>query len=193
MINEKIVFLTDGVVNLRPVLRADLVFLLATINDPIVRATIGSFLPQSEEEEEEWIKNLGKKKQTDITFVIEIEDKPIGMMGIGKIIWKDRTATTGAAIKAVEHRGKGYGTRAKMLLLHYAFNELNLRKICSGALAFNLASLRFNEKCGYKEEGRQKEQVFKAGEHHDLVFTAVFQKDYEPLWEEHKKKHNLDM
>ena len=36
-----------------------------------------------------------------------------------------------------EYWGRGLGTEAKMLLLDYAFNTLNLRRICSQVLAFN--------------------------------------------------------
>ncbi len=61
-------------------------------------------------------------------------------MGIHRINWKDRTATTGAVIGEKAYWDKGYGSEAKMLVLDYAFNMLNLRKICSQVLAFNKRS-----------------------------------------------------
>jgi len=191
MSNPRVVFLTDGVVTLRPVFKTDLPFLLSCANDPSVRQYIGRYLPQLEADEEEWLIRMSKNKQTDIVFAIEVEGAMIGIMGIHKINWKDRTGDTGAMIRDSELRGKGYGTRAKMMVLDYAFHELNLRKICSAAIAFNVASLRFNEKCGYKEEGRRRKQVWKNGEYHDLVLTAVFQEDFEPLWKVHKEKHGI--
>ncbi len=86
------------------------------------------------------------------------------------------------------HQGQGYGTEAKMLLLDYAFNTLNLRKVCSTVLAFNGRSQRYNEKCGYVVEGVQKAQVFRDGSYHDLILMAVFRDDWLPVWREYQKQ-----
>lgn len=188
---EKPVFLTDGVVSLRPVLKSDLNFAMCAMNDPDVRHFIGSYLPQTEEDEEEWIKRVTKNKDKDIVFMIEALGETIGIMGIHRISWKDHVGTTGAVIKSKDNRGKGYGTRAKMLLLYYAFDELNLRRICSVAFAFNQASLGFNRKCGYKQEGVMKKHIFKSGDYHDCILTAVFREDFYPLWEAHKEKYGI--
>ena len=194
MSEQKIVFLTDGTVTLRPVLKKDTQFALASINDPNVRPNLAfSFLPTMEVNQEEWIERMAKNRETDITFAIEVSEKLIGFMGLHEIKWKDRLAKTGAMIKELEHRGKGYGTRAKMLLLHYAFNECNLRKITSGALAHNFASINFNKKCGYKIEGCLKKHAFVNGQYVDIVISAVFAEDFFPLWEEHKKKYNISL
>jgi len=76
-----------------------------------------------------------------------------------------------------------------MLLLHYAFTRMNLRKVCSTAHAFNARSLRYGERCGYKQEGLRKKQFFIDGRYVDEVLTAVFKSDFMPLWREYKKKH----
>ncbi len=190
---HKVEFLTDGVTNLRPILKNDLDFLLAIANNQRLRRTLGGFLPMTEYGEEEWMKSLANKKESDIVFIIEVDDKPIGIMGIHKINWKDRLATTGAAIKDEGNCGKGYGTRAKMLLLHYAFHECNLHKICSTSIHTNIASLRFNEKCGYRVEGVLKKHIFKDGDYQDLVQTAVFREGFDPIWKEWKEKYKLGM
>jgi len=191
MSDHKIVFLTDGVVTLRPVLRADIPFALACVNDPAVRRFIRATLPAMEANEEDWFQRLSKNRETDVLLALEVEGSVIGFIGLHRISWTDRVATTGAMIKDVAHRGKGYGTRAKMLLLHYAFYELNLRKIRSAAIAFNTASIRFNEKCGYKREGILRQELFNSGEYHDLVQSAVFKEDFDPLWHAHVDKHNI--
>ncbi len=112
-------------------------------------------------------------------------------MGIHRINWKDRTATTGAVIGEKAYWGKGYGSEAKKLLLDYAFNELNLRKICSGALAFNGRSQAYSKKCGYEVEGVLKQHIFKNGEYHDLVQLAVFKEQWLPLWKKFRKRGRM--
>src|SRR4030042_834081 len=177
------VFLRGRRVILRPFGRDDLPVLARWINDPEVREYIGPFLPKTEIAEEEWL-----HKQTDnaseVILAIETveEGRLIGSMGLHHINWKDRVATTGALIGEKDCWGKGYGTDAKMLILSYAFLELNLRKICSTVLRYTDRSLRYSLRCGYHAEGRQQEQMFKRGRYWDVVHLAIFREEWEPLW-----------
>lgn len=188
-----VVFLKGKRIYMRPIALSDTSILHRYINDPFVREFVSAQFPQSELAEEEFIRENGKHKSNpshvQLGIVLVDTDELIGVMSLGDINWKDRRATTGAFIGPVEHRGKGYGTEAKMILLDYAFNQINLRKICSRALAHNGASLGFNAKCGYKEEARFKQHVFVNGEYIDLVCTAVFRDDFMPLWEVYKKEY----
>ncbi|MEY4602390.1 MAG: hypothetical protein RL292_331 [Candidatus Parcubacteria bacterium] len=188
---EPVVFLAGKRIYMRPVELADAPVLQRYANAPDVRQMISNQFPHSLISEEEWIKKISKDSTKEVVLVIVLKDtdQVIGVMGLHHINWKDRTATTGALIGKEEWRGKGYGTEAKMLFLNHAFNELNLRKICSTALEFNQLSLGFNAKCGYKEEGRQKKHVFVNGDYVDLVLTAVFREDFLPLWQAYKQTY----
>ncbi|HEY4496741.1 MAG TPA: GNAT family protein [Candidatus Paceibacterota bacterium] len=181
------IFLLGHKVNLRPFRREDIPALTRWINDPEIRDFILVFLPQSENQEEEWFKALGKD---DKSVVLAIETKDgilIGSMGLHDIRWKDRIATTGAIIGEKDYWGKGYGTDAKMTLLNYAFNGLNLYKICSSVISFNKRSLKYNLRCGYQIEGIRKRNIFKRGRYWDVVMLAVFKKDWLPLWKMYLK------
>jgi len=57
-------------------------------------------------------------------------------------------------------------------LTHYAFTELDLARIQTGVLAWNVGSLRVLEKCGYEREGMQRRGAFKDGQFVDLVLFA---------------------
>ena len=103
-------------------------------------------------------------------------------MGIHHINWVNGTATTGAIIGEVENRGKGYGTDAKMTLLNYMFNTLNLRKICSEVIEYNTRSYNYSLGCGYREEGRKIKHIFRNGQYWDLIQLAVFKEDWLPIW-----------
>lgn len=188
MTENPVVFLKGKKVSLRPVEKTDLPQIVRWINDPEVRLFLESWLPQSSADEEKWIESLGKRKDTNIVLAIEtVQGKHIGLMGLHNIKWRDRVADTGAMIGEKEFWGKGYGSEAKILLLEYAFNTLNLRKICSAAYAFNARSINYSLKCGYKEEGRQRGHIFRAGEYHDKVLLAIFQEDFLPVWEKYQK------
>lgn len=185
---NRVVFLKGKKVNLRPVMKADLPLVTRWINDPDVWHWLATNTPSSLEDEEVWLEGLRKKKDTNLVFVIETaEGRAIGVMGLHDIHAEDRTATTGSFIGEKECWDKQLGSEAKLLLLNYAFNTLNLRKICSGAFAFNERSIRYSLRCGYKEEGRLREHIFRDGKYHDKVLLAIFREDFVPVWEKYQK------
>lgn len=186
---ERIVFRKGKRIYLRPVLREDVPTLLCWINDEEITQYLKVYMPTLEAEEEEWFAALQKRKPDNLVFAIVTTagDQLIGNMAIMRINWKDRTATTGAFIGEKTFWSQGYGTEAKMLLLDYAFNTLNLRKLCATAYAFNKRSLAYQRKCGYVEEGRRRRQHYHRGRYWDEVLTAVFKENWLPLWREYKE------
>ncbi len=183
---RSIVFLKGKRVVLRPLVKEDVSLLLLWINDPDVTQFLSIYLPMMEANENEWFNNLHKEIQ-NLVLMIVVDEKPIGTMGIHNIDWKNRTANTGALIGEKDYWGKGYGTEAKMLMLNYAFNVLNLRKICSTVLAFNKRSHSYLLKCGYVEEGSRSKQYYINGQYWDEILMAVFKEDFLPLWRKYKK------
>lgn len=185
--DQGVVFLEGKKVVLRPPSKSDLPLLLRWVNDPEIRGFVNQDFPTTESDEEAWLSSNSKKNQSNIVFVIVAEGKPIGVMGLHRINWRDGTATSGAMIGDKDCQNKGYGKEAKLLLLNYAFNTLNLRKICSQVLATNHRSIAYNRACGYKVEGVLKKHVFRHGWHQDLVELAVFRKDFFPIWRRYRK------
>jgi RimJ/RimL family protein N-acetyltransferase len=179
----RIVFLRGRKVILRPVEERDIPNMQRWINDQeVIRGTL-QFLPVSETGEREWLERIRKDANAVMLAIETHAGRHIGTIGLFGISWRDGTAHTGTLIGEPDCRGKGYGTDAKMALLHYAFHTLNLRKICSSSLEFNAASLHYNLKCGYQEEGRRKQQFFRDGRYWDEIKIAVFREDWLPLWE----------
>jgi len=186
-IENRVVFLSGRLVNLRPVQKSDIPLLTKWINDPNVRQYLASTFPHTEKQEEAWYENLGKDNK-NIVLTIETKDgKPIGVMGIHKIEWQRGFGTTGAFIGESEYWGNGYGTDAKMILLDHAFNTLGLRKIYSDVIAFNKRSLRYSLRCGYKIEGRLRKHIFRKGKYWDEIVIGVFRDEWLPIWKKYKK------
>lgn len=185
---ERIIFLKGHKTILRPLdKQTDLDACVRWMNDPEVRRFISSHLPTYRIAEEKWFDELPDKKE-NITLAIEtMGGKFIGIMGLHRIERKDGTATTGAVIGEKAYWGKGYGTDAKMALLHYAFNTENLRKIYSSAWVFNGRSIAYSKKCGYKIEGVRKAHAYIEGEYRDQVNLAVFKEDWLPIWNKYRK------
>lgn len=186
----RIVFRMGKRVYLRPILKEDVPLLTIWINDPEVHQFLKVNAPMSPEDELRWVESHSERKSTDISFGIVLVDtnELIGVMSLHKINHQHGTATTGSFIGRKDLWSKGYGTEAKMLVLEFAFNTLNLRKISSIVYDFNGRSKRCLEKCGYVVEGRKKEQQFRNGRYCDEFILAVFRDKFLPLWEKYKKK-----
>lgn len=178
----KITFRKGKRVTLRLIDENDAETLVMWINDPEVTKFLGSSKPTSFEEEKKWVEDVNGKKDR-LSFMIEVEGTPIGNISIFEIDHIHRTATTGTMIGDKGYWGKGYGTEAKMLLLDYAFNVLNLRKIKSEVFVFNERSVAYAKKCGYVEEGTLKKERYYNGKYWDLVLLAVYRDAWLPLWE----------
>jgi len=186
--SDRIVFLRGHKTVLRPLLESDIPLLQRWINDPDVRQFITRIFPAMEADEREWFEHAHKNPDKNVLLMIVVDSKPIGTMGLHDINWKDRVATTGAAIGEKSYWNKGYGTDAKMALLNYAFNTLGLRKIMSRVFAFNKRSLAYSLHCGYKIEGRLLRQRFAHGRYWDEVILGLFKYQWLPYWEECNKK-----
>lgn len=185
----KLVFVKGKKTILRPLRKAtDFELCLRWINDPEVNQYLLVYFPVTEKKEEEWFDRVANNPNEIVLGIETLDGKLIGNMALVHINAKDRTASTGALIGEKEYWGKGYGMDAKMTLLNYAFNTLNLRKINSSVYAFNKRSLQYNLKCGYKIEGVRKKQIFRNGKYHDEILIAVFKDDWLPIW---KKYQNL--
>ncbi len=166
-------------------------FLAQEMNEPEMRDYLFSNnFPISEKNEVEWIGRLyGPKNNQNVTLGIFLKDTKqlIGVMSLNKISYIHGTSITGAWL-GKEFRNNGLGVEAKMLLLDYAFNTLNLRKIQSSVIATNTRSADYSKKCGYKVEATFPNQIFQKGKYWDEIFLAVYREDWLLLWQKFTKQ-----
>jgi RimJ/RimL family protein N-acetyltransferase len=180
----KIVFIDGKFVTLRPIQKDDLPTVLRWINDPEITQHLMAYRPMVIEDEEKWYEGL-IGSTSNFVFAIETkgeDPKFIGTMGLHGINHRTQVAGTGALIGDKDCHGKGYGTDAKMHLLHWAFSELNLRKVVSSVLATNPRSKRYLEKTGYREVGKYTAHHFVRGEFVDEFIMEVFRDDFMEVW-----------
>jgi RimJ/RimL family protein N-acetyltransferase len=191
---ERIAFIRTPVSTLRPLMESDIPLLMKWVNDPDVREYVGMAMPQGELNEKKWLQLLAEDQVAakNMAFMIETpEGQAIGTMGLHRIDLKNRAATTGAMIGSREHWGKGIGSATKMHLLEYAFMELGLHRITSEVFEYNERSVRYSLRCGYKEEGRQREAIYKKGRYWDKVLLGLLKAEWQPLWEKYQQTGSL--
>jgi RimJ/RimL family protein N-acetyltransferase len=184
---DSLTFLKGKKVILRPLETTDIGPLQVWINNEELRRNFLVFRPMSREDEQDWFEKIRKDPQSFLFAMCAHDGTLIGNIGLIAIDWVHRFATSGTLIGDPNFRNKGYGTDAKMLLLNYAFNTLNLNRVNSGAIEFNERSQRYNQKCGYKIEGRERAKYFKDGKYWDHIVLGVLREEWLPLWDEYQK------
>ena len=93
-----------------------------------------------------------------------------------------RDAFLGIGIYAREDWGKGYGTDAMLIILRFAFLELNLRRVTLTVFEYNPRAIRSYEKIGFQHEGRLRGALLKDGKRWDMLHMGI-------LFDDWKEKH----
>lgn len=189
MKKQKMVFLEGGKAALRLLDKeTDLEPCLRWVNDQDVIQYLTIYLPTYAQDKEKWFDDLQKRKNDIILGIETLDGKFIGITGLYSINWKDRIAMHEIIIGEKDYWGRGYGIDSHMILLDYAFNTLNLRKICSSAISFNERSLKYHLNCGYQVEGTLRKQIFKNGEYRDRILLSVFKDEWLEAYEKYKNR-----
>ncbi len=165
-------------VNLRAIERTDLPTFVRWFNDPDIVQHLTLYLPMSLAEEERWFEQQLTDKSKHI-LAIETEDGiHIGNVGLHDLNWKDRNAVLGIVIGDKEFWGRGYGTDAVLTMLRFAFEELNLHRVSLIIYDHNHRAIRCYEKCGFLDEGRDREAQFSGGKYHDDIRMSILASEF---------------
>lgn len=108
------------------------------------------------------------------------EDKYIGFLSL----WVDLIHSegwVGLGIGEREFWGKGYGTDMMRLCLQYAFMELGLERVSLGLHSYNARALRSYEKCGFRLEGRTRQDVMREGHHTDTLWMGILRDEWSQM------------
>ena len=108
-----------------------------------------------------YIFNCNNSK-TEVLFgiFIRVNNKHIGNIKLSNINLIHKKAYVGIMIGDSQEWGNNYGQDAINLLVNYAFSKLNLNKIKAGIIFSNKASIRLFEKCKFRLESKNINEVF---------------------------------
>lgn len=160
-------------VKLRPLQRDDVDKFLTWVNDSEVTSYLTLYLPMTRMAEEAWITHIDQSS-TDVVFVMETLDGDyLGNIGLHRIDKHNQNTELGIVIGNKEYWGQGLGSEAVRLIVHYAFNALNMHRVYLHVLADNIRAIECYKKCGFVQEGRLRQHQFKKGTMQDLVVMGV--------------------
>lgn len=138
--------------------------------------------PSSPLEHTQWISEVMYKERPpdSIPFAVCVreDDRLLGVMGVDDLDWVNRTGETFSFLGPAEMRGRGYGTEAKLLLLGYLFEQLNLHVIRSEVDGPNTRSAAALLKQGYRRAGSRKWVDVKNGRYFDMMLFDLTRADW---------------
>lgn len=167
-------------VTLKAIEDTDLDLLNKWGNDPEIQYWLGGWhFPTSKNDIINWKTSLSVNSSNQ-RFSIYTND--LGLIGTANLVdidWKNKNAFHGMLLGDIDIRGKGYGVDTVMAIMKYSFEELGLNRLDGSMIEYNFSSLKmYIDKCGWKEEGRQRNWYFRKNQFWDRIIVGITRDDY---------------
>ena len=165
-------------IKLRAMELKDQPYLQEMLNDPeIEKMVVGWSFPTSEKQQIDWYNRVVGDSR-NLRFAVEYDGQFVGLSTLVNIDWKNRSADHGIKLLSSTPKCKGIGTAAVTATMIYAFEELQLNRLYTSILDYNVPSQKLYEKCGWTIEGHYRQCVFKNNEYHDARFISILRNEY---------------
>lgn len=176
-------------VTLRPREVTDLERAYTWINDrEVTRYLEGGRYPISRADERRWLEGHQVNGfEHGVGLAIETKDGThIGNIDLMRVRPEDRKAGLGIMIGERDYWSNGYGTDAIVVLLRFAFDEMNLHRVWLTVDACNERAVACYRKCGFQEEARLRQDRYTRGRYWDTLFMGILHTEFDAL---HGKKN----
>lgn len=110
--------------------------------------------------------------------IADEHDEFVGITRLAPIDSANRSARFSIGIFDPTMLGQGLGTEATRMVVRFGFDELGLHRISLTVLADNHRAIRAHRACGFVEEGRFRETLWRDGEWHDDLSMAILATDH---------------
>ena len=175
--------LEGELVRLRALEPSDAALLQRWVNDREVTHFTSARYLFSLQSEEAWVRERPPNSLANgVRLAIETKDgRHIGILQLLETRLEDRKAELAITIGEKDCWSQGYGTDAVVTALRFAFHQMNLHRVWLTTLEYNERAIACYRKCGFQEEGRLRQEVFKFGRFWDFVIMGVLRNDFETL------------
>lgn len=146
-------------------------------NDPKMRATGAYSECLTHKQAQEGIAGRQDTESPSALCAIRVEGDIVGWAGAFLHDSRARVAEV-AYYVLPEYWGNGYASKATRLLVAFAFEELNARRIDASVQADNPGSRRVLEKLGFQQEGTRREAYYKEGDYKDITLWGLLKTEF---------------
>ncbi|MGZ9586096.1 GNAT family N-acetyltransferase [Paenibacillus marinisediminis] len=169
-------------IRLREYRMDDLKHIRKWVNDGEVTAGLHDMFlrPHAEKTTEAFIQDMMSSNPNLQAYIIADRETEayIGQIDMS-VDWKNRTGTIGISIGVKDQQGKGIGEEAIRLLMAVAYEQLGLHRIQLDVYSYNERAYRCYKRCGFIEEGRMRERLYRNGQRHDIVSMGILKREYD--------------
>jgi RimJ/RimL family protein N-acetyltransferase len=137
----------------------------------IIEAYGGDFDPEQPFTRDHAERAIAAIEKERFAWVIDVGGF-IGQIRFHSFAPQDRRAALALGIEAPQFLGKGYGTEAIRLALGYMF-ACGLHRVSVRVLAHNRRAINSYRKCGFVEEGRERDSALIGGVWQDDLIMGV--------------------
>lgn len=113
-----------------------------------------------------------KAKIKGMTF-----DDWVGVFRVDNIDYKNKSVMVGLDIEE-KFRGKGLARPTYTYFLDYYFNQLGMNRIYLKVLETNSRAIHIYKSLGFKEEGRDRQAIFRNGKFNDYICMSILRSEY---------------
>jgi RimJ/RimL family protein N-acetyltransferase len=157
----------------------DVPLLFPWINNRDTTLWSAPYHPVSESDHREWAKGVIASSDRAFFVIRRIsDDRVVGTCQLHSIHPVHRTAELQIRIGEAADRGRGCGSEAVVLLLRFAFDDLNLHRVQLHVFADNASAIRVYEKAGFVREGLLRQAAHIGGRYVDVVVMGILREDH---------------
>ncbi len=164
-------------VGLRPFELSDITRILEWRNLPEVAAYMYTDHRISEVEHASWFAGA-MSDPSKRYWIIELDGLPVGVANLYDISDRQRRAYWAFYLADSRVRGKGVGSATERFVMRYAFEELQLEKLCCEVLATNEGVIKMHQRYGFATDGILRRHVVKHGERIDVVTMSLLREEW---------------
>jgi RimJ/RimL family protein N-acetyltransferase len=135
--------------------------------------------PKTEDVLKKWLEE-GQTNPNDFLFALRplTGSDPIGFVKLDDVLWNQQTGWLAVGIGDPANQGKGFGYEAMQLILTFAFQELNLRRVQLTVFSYNQRAVTMYEKLGFKREGIFREFLHRDGQFYDMYLYGLLRREW---------------
>ena len=133
--------------------------------------------PMSQDEERAWADDVATRS-SETFWAVEAGGALVGHATVHAIDHADRRARFAIGLFSPDQMSRGTGKTATRLALRHAFGSLRLHRVDLRVLAFNAAAIACYRRCGFVEEGRERETCLMADQWYDDLVMAVLDREF---------------
>lgn len=146
-------------------------------NEPEMRVTGAYGKCLTREQAREGIAERQDNDAPNALCAIRAEGDIVGWAGTFLQDSRARVADVGYYVLP-EYWGNGYASETTRLLVTFAFEELNARRVEASVQADNPGSRRVLEKLDFQQEGTKREAYYKEGEYKDITLWSLLETEF---------------